>query len=72
MRITVNVLRLGIERQSSGREADEVLVLANGLIEHDANRIAASRRGKIFRNTLNTPFILPLRGLPGQAWWILA
>jgi hypothetical protein len=65
-RATVNLLKLGIERQSSGRGADEVLVLANGLIEHDANRNAVSRRGKILRDTPNTPSILPLRELSWQ------
>ena len=62
MRTTVNLLRPGIERQSKGKGVDEVL--ANGLIEHDANRNAVSRRGKILRETPNTPSILPLENSP--------
>ena len=58
MRTTVRVLRLGIDRQSRGRGADEVF--ANGLIEHDANRHAVSRRGKTLRNTTITPSIMSL------------
>ena len=69
LRIMVNLLKLGIDRQRSGSGADGVL--AKGLIEHDANRNPVSQIGKILLNSPNTPLSLPLERLTGQTWGML-
>ncbi len=55
VRMIVNLLKPGIDRQRSGRVAEELL--ANGLIEHDASRSPVSGIGKSLRSTPNTSSI---------------
>ena len=65
MRVAVNLFKLGIERQTGGWGAAEVL--ANTSIEHDANSNAVGKRDKTLRNTPGTASILPPCVLSGHA-----